>query len=71
MRACTDPAGRVAMSYLEIGIREETLVSLLAQRRLAAEDLRGLTPRARRRLRRALLQSLLSGPSADRSLAPL
>lgn len=49
------------MSYLEIGIREETLVSLLAQRRLTAEDLRGLTPRARRKLRRALLQSLLSG----------
>lgn len=56
------------MSYLEIGIREETLVLLLAQRRLAAEDLRGLTPRARRRLRRALLQSLLSGSGGNRPL---
>ncbi|WP_250460523.1 hypothetical protein [Microbulbifer litoralis] len=57
--------------YLEISIREETLVLLLAQRRLTAQDLRGLTPRARRKLRRALLQSLLPGSGADRSLAPL
>lgn len=59
------------MSYLEIGIREETLVLLLAQRRLTAEDLRGLTPRARRKLRRALLQSLLSGSGPDRPLTSL
>lgn len=46
-------------SFLEIKIREETLVLLLAERRLAAEEIRGLTPLARRQLRRALLQSLL------------
>lgn len=46
--------------FLEVKIREETLVALLAQRRLRAEELRGLTPRARRQLRRMLLQSLLT-----------
>ncbi|SEA19431.1 hypothetical protein [Microbulbifer marinus] len=52
--------------FLQIEIREETLIALLAQRRLRAEDLRGLTPLARRQLRRVLLQSLLSraGPHA-------
>ncbi|MFC6633947.1 hypothetical protein [Microbulbifer taiwanensis] len=54
--------------YLEIRIREETLISLLAQRRLRAEDLRGLTPRARRQLRRVLLQSLLSDPGLNLTL---
>ncbi|WP_323846057.1 hypothetical protein [Microbulbifer magnicolonia] len=54
--------------FLEIRIREETLVLLLAQRRLRAEDLRGLTPRARRQLRRALLRSLLCDPGGQQSL---
>lgn len=43
-------------------------ISLLAQRRLKAEDLRGLTPRARRQLRRVLLQSLLSAPGGENGL---
>ncbi|SHF35290.1 hypothetical protein SAMN04487965_2010 [Microbulbifer donghaiensis] len=51
--------------FLQIEIREETLVLLLAQRRLRAEELRGLTPQARRQLRRLLLRSLLSGPDRD------
>jgi len=51
--ACYSPA------YVEIGIRPELLVQLLARRQLVAADLRGLTPRARRQLRRALLRSLL------------
>ncbi len=54
--------------FPEIKSREETLVSLLAQGCLRAEDLRGLTPRARRQLRRALLQSLLSDPELKISL---
>lgn len=51
--------------FVEIEICEETLVLLLAERRLTAEDLRGRTPRARQRLRRALLLSLLSGPGGN------
>ncbi|MBB3062913.1 hypothetical protein [Microbulbifer rhizosphaerae] len=46
--------------YLKIEIREDTLALLLLQRRLVAEELRGLTPRARRQLRRLLLNSLLT-----------
>lgn len=48
--------------FLEIKIREETLLALLAQGRLRAEELRSLNPRAQRQLRRVLLQSLLSSP---------
>ncbi|WP_193163545.1 hypothetical protein [Microbulbifer hainanensis] len=55
----------MSTSYLEIRIREETLLSLLAQRRLVAEDLRGMTPRARRQLRRVLLRSLLCAARGD------
>lgn len=44
--------------YLKIQIRQRALVSLIARRQLAVEQLRGLTPSARRALRRILLESL-------------
>ncbi|AMX01231.1 hypothetical protein [Microbulbifer thermotolerans] len=53
-------AAASSSQFLEIEIREDTLTSLLAERRLKVEDLRCLTPRARRQLRRVLLQSLLA-----------
>jgi hypothetical protein len=46
--------------FLKIEIKEETLALLLVQRRLVAEELRGLTPGARKQLRRMLLNSLLT-----------
>ncbi|QKX16614.1 hypothetical protein [Microbulbifer sp. YPW1] len=44
--------------YLKIQISQQTLTSLIAGRHLTAEQLRGLTPTARRTLRRILLDSL-------------
>ncbi|MFA0809625.1 hypothetical protein [Microbulbifer epialgicus] len=44
---------------LTISIREETLIALLAQRHLCAEDLYCPTPRAHQQLRRALLRTLV------------
>ncbi|WP_444929201.1 hypothetical protein ACJJIF_15325 [Microbulbifer sp. SSSA002] len=44
---------------LTIAIHEETLVALLAQRYLHAEELHGLTPGTRRRLHRVLLRALI------------
>ncbi|WP_160151810.1 hypothetical protein [Microbulbifer sp. ALW1] len=44
--------------YVKIQISQRALVSLIAARHLTAEQLRGLTPTARRALRRILLDSL-------------
>ncbi|MFD1216696.1 MULTISPECIES: hypothetical protein [Microbulbifer] len=44
--------------YLKVQIHQQTLVSLIARRQLTAEQLRGLTPTARRALRQILLDSL-------------
>lgn len=44
--------------YLKVQIRHQTLVSLIARRQLTAEQLRGLTPKARLALRQILLDSL-------------
>ncbi|WP_043319818.1 hypothetical protein [Microbulbifer sp. HZ11] len=44
--------------FLTVQISQRTLVSLIARRQLTAEQLRGLTPTARRTLRRILLESL-------------
>ncbi|WP_226663898.1 hypothetical protein [Microbulbifer aggregans] len=44
--------------YLKIQIRQRALISLIAHRHLAVEQLRGLNPSARRALRRILLDSL-------------
>ncbi|WHI51181.1 hypothetical protein P3339_22745 [Microbulbifer sp. MLAF003] len=44
---------------LTVAIREETLVELLAQRYLSAEELFCPTPRAHQRLRKVLLRALM------------
>ena len=44
--------------YLKVQISQRTLASLIAGRHLTVEQLRGLTPTARRTLRRILLESL-------------
>lgn len=44
--------------YLKVQISQRTLTSLIAGRHLTVEQLRGLTPTARRTLRRILLESL-------------
>ncbi|WP_299597979.1 hypothetical protein [uncultured Microbulbifer sp.] len=44
--------------FLKVQISREALASLIAERHLTAEQLRGLTPTARRALRRILLDSL-------------
>lgn len=53
-----------AASFLELRVREDRLLQLLAGRQLAAEDLHPVTPGARRRLHRLLLQSLCGGREA-------
>ncbi|WP_237062402.1 hypothetical protein [Microbulbifer zhoushanensis] len=63
MDSCTSPAD--APGFLELQVREKTLLELLAGRRLVAEDLRAQTPGARRQLRRLLLQSLCRGPAGN------
>ncbi|SDK44877.1 hypothetical protein [Microbulbifer yueqingensis] len=64
MRPATDRAAEAAGGkgpFLELRVREDRLLDLLAGRQLTAEDLRASTPGARRQLRRLLLQSLWGG----------
>jgi hypothetical protein len=61
MGACTRSGGhgaRVPAGFLQLHVREDTLLQLLAGRQLTAEDLRAAEPDARRQLRRLLLASL-------------